>query len=174
MIIILGMAGAGKSTQCKKLRDEYGYQWIAVGELLRSLKRSEEQQAEMMHGMILDDTVVQPLVESEISRLGDMPEIVLDGCPRTKLQAHWLVGQTIAPVSCVIHLVVSDVEAARRLHVRGREDDSPEAVQKRFAGYHRDITGVLDEFIQRGVPVHAFDADQPEDEVYAAIVSTLR
>jgi adenylate kinase family enzyme len=174
MIVILGMAGAGKSTQCKKLCTEHGYQWIAVGELLRSLHRTEEQRAEMMHGLILDDNVVQPLVEAEIQRLGDDPELILDGCPRTRQQAEWLASQTTAPASCVIHLVVSDVEAARRLHVRGREDDSPEAVQKRFAGYHRDIAGVLSEFIKRGVPVHTFDADQPEDEVYAAIVSTLK
>jgi adenylate kinase len=173
MIIILGMAGAGKSTQCSRLAERDGYQWFSVGQYLRSIEKGEAR-AEMMKGKVLDDTIVTPIVEAELARLGDSPEILLDGCPRTVGQARWLASQVSTPkVRYVLHLVVDDETAMERLLRRGREDDSEDAMRRRFAGYHRDIQPVLEEFRLQNIKVLEVDARGNEEEVYTRINQLL-
>ncbi len=168
MIIILGMAGAGKSTQCRLLSENMGMQWVAVGQLLRSIDLGERK-SEMIAGSVLSDEIVTPLVAAELERRGDTPEILLDGCPRTVGQATWLAGLNYPKVRAVIHMVSQDECSIERLMERGREDDNREAITKRISGYHRDIGPVLAEFKVKGVPVYEIDACQAIDEVYEEI-----
>lgn len=173
MIIILGMAGAGKSTQCRKLVVGGAYQWLAVGELLRSIETGDRR-AEMMTGKVLDDSIVTPLVRSEMLRMTDEPEILLDGCPRTVGQAEWLTSDAETPkVRKIIHMVIDDETALGRLMKRGREDDGEAAMRVRFAGYHRDIAPVLDVFRSAGVEVVDIDACASEQDVYEQIARAL-
>ena len=45
MIILTGVAGAGKSMQGKLLADEHGYAWISSGEIFRVLVTGKRRQA---------------------------------------------------------------------------------------------------------------------------------
>jgi adenylate kinase len=130
--------------------------------------------AEMMHGKVLNDEIVTPIVRAELIRMGDTPELLLDGCPRTVGQAQWLTTDTELPsVNKIIHMVIDDETALRRLLQRGREDDNEEAMRHRFAGYHRDIGHVLDVFRSAGVAVHDIDATQDEAKVHEQIRAAL-
>lgn len=173
MIIVLGMAGAGKSTLCERLANQNGYTWFSVGKYLRD-HETGEQKAEMMRGKILDNSIVTPIVEKELNRLADSPEILLDGCPRTLEQALWLASQKTTPaVRCVLHFVVEDEEAIRRLMARGREDDNLEAMRLRIAGYHRDIGPVLAAFTDKNIPVVDIDANVTADAIFEQVVGVL-
>lgn len=172
MIIIVGMAGAGKSTQCKRLAEEKSYQWLAVGDVLRARETGTDR-AEMMSGKVLDDAIVTPIVEEELDRLGDDPEILLDGCPRTLGQAEWLASKVDPKTRAVIHLVINDEEALKRLMLRGREDDNEAAMRLRFAGYHRDIAPVLGAFRIQSIPVFEIDANAEQGVVYNQILERL-
>jgi adenylate kinase len=166
MVVILGMAGAGKSTLCKKLAPVGPYQWFALGEVLRA-RETGEALAEMTHGGVLNNDLVTPIVKEELRRLGDSPEILLDGCPRTVEQAKWLAGAIYTPqVRMVIHIVVDEQTAENRLSVRGRADDTKDAMQVRFAGYHRDIDSVLNEFGSKGIAVYELDGALDENIVF--------
>jgi adenylate kinase len=174
VIIILGMAGAGKSTQCRRLERSGDYQWFSVGQLLRETEEGAER-AEMAQGKVLDDAIVTPMVRSELIRRSDIPEVLLDGCPRTVGQAQWLAAaDDTPPVRVVLHLVVQDDVAMGRLLLRQREDDTESAMKHRFAGYHRDISHVLDEFIKQRIEVIEIDASLSEGEVYTQIVEALQ
>lgn len=173
MIIILGMAGAGKSTQCHHLESSGMFQWFSVGQILRNIETGV-QKAEMAYGKVLDDNLVTPIVRDELRRLGDSPEILLDGCPRTLGQAKWLASAIDTPrVRHVLHLVISNEVAMERLLKRGREDDTKEAMVRRFAGYHHDIQPVLDEFRKNDIPVVDINAEQDEYDVLAQIKKEL-
>lgn len=172
MIVFLGMAGSGKSTQCRRLSMELGLHWISIGEVLRQSEHGKSRDA-MLHGLVLDDTIVMPIVEKELKRSGDTPEILLDGCPRTVAQARWLAESKDPSVRVVIHLVLDDEIALRRLLQRQREDDTEHSIRQRFAGYHRDIEAVLAEFQRVGCPIRAVRADATKDEVYEAIVRSV-
>lgn len=172
MIVIVGMAGAGKSTQCRRLSEEKGYQCLSVGELLRRTETGDNR-AEMIRGAVLNDAVVTPIVKKELMRLGDAPEILLDGCPRTEGQALWLASETSPKTRAVLHLIISDDVALERLKLRDREDDTEEAMRLRFSGYHRDIGAVLDAFRAQSIPVMEIDANQDQATVYNEIVMKL-
>jgi adenylate kinase family enzyme len=166
MIVVLGMAGAGKSTLCKKLIAGGDYQWFALGEVLRA-RETGSALAEMAHGGVLSNDLVTPIVATELSKMGDSPEVLLDGCPRTVEQAKWLaIGAETPTVRLVLHLVVNEIEAEKRLSLRGRADDTVEAMKVRFAGYHRDIRHVLAEFTAQNIPVHEINGTLDELEVY--------
>jgi len=57
MIILAGVAGAGKSMQGRLLADEYGYAWISTGEIFRVLITGQRRQ-EMLKGKLLSDDEV--------------------------------------------------------------------------------------------------------------------
>ncbi len=173
MIIILGMAGAGKSTQCKKLEANGGYQWFSVGQHLREVEEGAEK-AEMAQGKVLDDAIVTPIVRDKLRKMADNPEILLDGCPRTVGQARWLASAIETPnVRAVLHLVVDDKTAIERLLKRKREDDTEEAVKRRFEGYHRDIGLVLSEFEKQSIRIFEVDASRSEDQVFQELKEVL-
>ncbi|MCA9347559.1 nucleoside monophosphate kinase [Candidatus Saccharibacteria bacterium] len=169
MIVILGMAGAGKSTQCKLLSKDGYFQWLPVGQILRDLESGADK-LEMMMGKVLDDKKVTPVVRDKIAELGDSPELILDGCPRTENQAIWLAEHTETPlVRLVIHLKIEDDVAIERLLKRGREDDSEDAIKVRMSGYHRDIGSVLSIFNDYGIKIVEIDASQSVDDVQSEI-----
>jgi adenylate kinase len=128
----------------------------------------------MNQGKVLSDEIVTPLVREEIQHMGDNPEILLDGCPRTIGQATWLASAQETPlVRLVIHMVVDDETALRRLLSRGREDDTEDAMRVRFAGYHRDISAVLEEFRKKDIQIVEVNASLPEEEVFSQIYEAI-
>jgi adenylate kinase len=173
MIIVLGMAGAGKSTQCKKLEQRGGFQWFSVGQFLRSAEDDAEK-AEMALGKVLDDSIVTPIVREEINKRTDNPELLLDGCPRTVGQARWLASCTETPnVRMVIHLVIDENIAMERLLKRQREDDTEYSMRRRFEGYHRDIGPVLSEFKAKNIPVFDIDGSPSEEIVFERMLGVV-
>jgi len=92
MIILTGVAGAGKSMQGKMFADEHGYAWISTGEILRVLVTGKRRQ-EMLEGKLLSDDEVITILDSVLNLIDSKQEFVLDGFPRTINQANWLLDQ---------------------------------------------------------------------------------
>src|SRR5689334_18933519 len=106
MIILMGVAGAGKSMQGRILADEHGYAWISTGEILRVLVTGKRRQ-EMLEGKLLSDDEVINMVDKVFELIDTDQEFVLDGFPRTIPQIDWLLGQVRAgrfKLSAVVHL----------------------------------------------------------------------
>ena len=92
MILVVGLAGSGKSTQCQMLEETGRFEWLSVGQLLRTKIKDPEHKAIIDSGDVLGDETVLPLVEEylrEHSR-GQTRELILDGFPRSLSQAKWL------------------------------------------------------------------------------------
>ena len=54
MILLMGVAGSGKSTQGRLLADEKGYAWLSSGDILRVLVTGTRRQ-QMLEGKLLSD-----------------------------------------------------------------------------------------------------------------------
>lgn len=175
MIIFMGVPGAGKSVQGRKLADVMGYPWLSTGEFLRMLI-SGERRKNMVNGKLLEDQDIIMLVQKIFTVVDTDQEFVLDGFPRTVPQADWLLSQVKhgqLKLTAVIHLVASEDAVTSRLLSRGRQDDNKEAIIERFREYEDAIKPILDEFKQSNVPVYDINGEQPEAEVHTAILQAL-
>lgn len=170
VIILIGIAGAGKSVQGKLLAKKLEATWMSIGELLRS-QASEKLKKNLLKGNLLEDERIIKLVEdylgSENSRL-----LILDGFPRTITQAQWLVDQCQTgkvQIEGVINVIVSEQVVKERLALRGRADDNEQVVAKRLKEYKEVTLPVVEYLSQSNIKVFDIDGEKTVEEVHAQI-----
>jgi adenylate kinase len=175
MIIMMGVAGAGKSVQGRWLADELGLPWLSTGEFLRMLV-SGERRKEMIAGKLLDDSEMIELADKIFHMIDVKEEFILDGFPRTLGQAEWLIAQHKAgliEITKVLHIEASEEVVIDRLLSRARQDDTKEAISLRFKEYKAVTLPILQDFESSGITVHHIDGDKLPDEVHKNILPLL-
>jgi adenylate kinase len=175
VILLMGVAGAGKSMQGRMLADEHGYAWISTGEILRVLVTGKRRQ-EMLQGKLLNDIEVVELMDKVFELINTHDEFVLDGFPRTVPQADWLLRQVSKgrfELTAVVNLVASKEVVIERLTGRGRPDDTKEAIGERFTEYEAVTKPILDHFREEGITVHEVDADKSPKQIRDCILELL-
>lgn len=175
MIILTGVAGAGKSMQGKMFADEHGYAWISTGEILRVLVTGKRRQ-EMLEGKLLSDEEVITILDTVLNLIDSDQEFVLDGFPRTINQVNWLLKQVHSGrirLTAVVNLDASEAVVRERLMARGRQDDTEDAIAKRFNEYRSVTLPILEHFKQEGVQICAIDASKNPRAVHDAILKCI-
>lgn len=175
MIVLMGVAGAGKSMQGRLLADEHGYAWISTGEILRVLVTGKRRQ-EMLKGKLLSDDEVIELMDKVFEMIDTKQQFVLDGFPRTVPQAEWLlkqVGKGRYQLDAIIDLIASEDVVMSRLERRGRPDDTSEALAERFKEYEEVTRPILDYFHKHKIPVFDIDADREPRAVHDEILTYI-
>jgi adenylate kinase len=94
-VVLLGPPGAGKGTQAKRISEHYGIPQISTGDLLRdNISRGTElgKQASglMERGELVPDELVVQMVATRLAQPDCVRGFILDGFPRTVVQAEWL------------------------------------------------------------------------------------
>ena len=92
MILLMGVAGTGKSTQGRLLADQKGYAYLSSGDILRVLVTGTRRQ-EMLEGKLLSDQEMIRIFDKVLDLINPADEFVLDGFPRTPTQVNWLLEQ---------------------------------------------------------------------------------
>ncbi len=183
-VLLLGPQGAGKGTQAKRISAEYGIPHIASGEILRAemnagteLGRKVAETIE--RGDLVSDDVMIELIRNRLEQPDTEAGFVLDGFPRTTVQAEALdsmfadIGRNF---SVAFALQIPDEVAYDRLRLRseleGRADDTDEAIKRRLDNYHRETEPLIEYYRTRGnlVPIHG---NRSENEVFAEIQRAL-
>lgn len=176
MIIFMGVAGSGKSAQGKQLADELGYPWVSTGEFLRMLI-SGDRRKDMLAGKLLADKEIIALVQKIFAIVGTDQRLILDGFPRTQVQADWLLAQVKhgqLHITGVIHLRASEKAVRTRLLKRARPDDTNEAISERFREYEQAIKPILEDFKKADIVVCDINGDQPVAKVHEDIVQAMK
>jgi len=171
MIIMMGVAGAGKSVQGRWIADEIGLPWLSTGEFLRMLVTGERRR-EMLAGKLLDDSEMIELADKIFHMIDVKQEFILDGFPRTIGQAEWLIAQHKAGlinISTVLHLEASEKVVTDRLLERGRQDDTKEAIAARFAEYRAVTLPIIKDFEDKGITVHHVSGEGAPEEIHQKI-----
>ena len=183
-VLLLGPQGAGKGTQARRISEEYGIPHIASGEILRA-----EMQAGTELGLrvkdvydrgdlVSDDLMIQ-LIRTRLAQADTEAGFILDGFPRTTVQAEALDGMFSdigRSFSVVFALQIPDEVALervrRRAELEGRADDTDDGIRRRLENYHRETEPLIEYYRVRGnlVPIHG---DRSENEVFAEIQSAL-
>ena len=176
MIILMGVAGSGKSVQGRLLADEMALPWLSTGEFLRMLI-SGNKRKEMLEGKLLEDREIIKLVQKIFALIDVHDEFILDGFPRTVSQADWLINQHKhhqLDVTAVLHLTASEDEVLGRLLKRGRQDDSKESILERFREYEDTVKPILEHFKKANVPVFDINGEKDVNRVHEDIKSALQ
>jgi adenylate kinase len=97
IIVLIGAPGAGKGTQARLLQERLGIPQISTGDMFREMKSldtplAREVQEIMQSGKLISDDITYKIVESRTSREDCKKGYILDGYPRTAVQAEQLEG----------------------------------------------------------------------------------
>src|SRR5215213_4187955 len=97
IIVLIGAPGAGKGTQARLLMERRGLPQISTGDMFREMKTidtplAREVQAIMTAGTLVPDDVTYRMVQDRTSRPDCANGYILDGYPRTAVQAAQLEG----------------------------------------------------------------------------------
>ncbi|MEX0279222.1 MAG: adenylate kinase [Ruegeria sp.] len=126
VLILLGPPGAGKGTQARMLEDKFGLVQLSTGDLLRDAvvagtKAGKAAKAVMEAGDLVSDGIVIAILRDRMAEPDCAKGVILDGFPRTTVQAEALDGLLAATdqkVSAAISLEVEDAEMVTRISGR--------------------------------------------------------
>ena len=169
--LLLAPPGAGKGTQGIRLAERRGVAHLATGDMLRRHVASgtdlgREAKGFMDRGELVPDQLVVSLVMHEISGPPPLSGFVLDGFPRSLVQAEAAYQWGLAhdrTFHAVIALVVPDDELVRRLLDRGRSDDTEETVRNRLKVYGESTEPLFEFYRRRGILVTVDGTGSIED-----------
>ena len=178
-IILIGPPGAGKGTQAKLLEESMGLPQVSTGDLFRyNLKNATElgklAQTYMDKGELVPDSVTVAMVKDRLARPDAANGAILDGFPRTTVQADALdalLADMGGHIAVVPHIVVDREELVQRLlkraQIEGRVDDSEDTIRTRMRVYEEQTKPLLDYYAQHGLVVEV-DGQQSVAAVMAA------
>ncbi len=191
-LILIGPPGSGKSTQATGLSASCGIPWVATGDMLRAAIRrgtplGEAARPFVEGGGLVPDELMVRLVKERLAQPDCHNGFLLDGFPRTVVQAEALRAASIA-IDAVVELVVDDDEIVRRLGGRRihpasgrtyhvifhppqhaerddltgeplvqRDDDAPAAITRRLRAYQEQTRPII-EYYRRWADRRVADA----------------
>jgi adenylate kinase len=185
-IIVLGPQGSGKGTQGKKISQTYGIPHIATGDELRKMKELPTPTGRMIKevmdsGALVEDDLLIRMIRDRLDRGDTLPGFVLDGFPRTLVQAESLdelLGELGRSIDVVFEFQVPNRQQlidrlTRRAADENRTDDTPEAIQTRLETYDRETAPLVEYYRTSRGNVVGIHADRSIDEVFHEIEQSL-
>jgi adenylate kinase len=95
IIVVIGAPGAGKGTQARLLQERKAIPQISTGDMFREMKKADtslarEVQSIMASGKLISDDLTLQIVKDRTSKDDCQGTYILDGYPRTAVQAAQL------------------------------------------------------------------------------------
>ena len=121
-VVLFGSPGSGKGTQAGLLKNCLKVPHVSTGDMLREHIRDGNAlgvrvSSTMQAGALVRDEVVNRLVERRLAEPDARTGFILDGYPRTREQAEYLIGwlDSRSIRELVIHLIVDYNKIVARL-----------------------------------------------------------
>ena len=185
-LILLGPPGAGKGTQAQRLVAKHGIVQLSTGDMLRAAVKAGtpvglKVKDIMDRGELCPDDIVVAIIGDRIDQPDAKNGFILDGFPRTVLQAEALepmLREKALDLDGVVELKVDEGALVRRIESRIKEtlargeplrkDDDPEVLKTRVEAYRRQTAPLIEYYRDKGL-LRAVDGMAPVDDVTAAI-----
>ncbi len=181
-IVLMGAPGAGKGTQAKLLEKALNLPQVSTGDLFRAnLKQQTElgklAQSFMDKGELVPDEVTVAMVRDRLTQEDCENGAILDGFPRTTVQAQaldTLLEEFDAQVNIVPYIRVGQDALVTRLLKRaetdGRADDNEETIRVRMRIYHEETAPLLDYYRDQELLVE-INGEQSIENVQSELVA---
>jgi len=183
-LVVLGPPGAGKGTQAKRIAAAHGTPHISTGEMLReAMAEGSELGVRVKEiveaGNLVPDDLMIDLIRNRLSHDDTHEGFILDGFPRTLVQAEALddlLDEMARPISIALDFQLDDDVAYERLtgraHKEGRPDDRDDVIWNRISVYKEMTLPISEHYRAKGILV-GIHAARPEHEVFAEIERAL-
>ena len=164
-LVLLGPPGSGKGTQGERLNADLHLPYYATGDILRGAVRDQTALGKsakeyMDRGDLVPDELIVGIIAERIDSEEARGGFILDGFPRTTVQAEALdakLAELGRAVSSVLLIDVSDDEVVRRL--AGRRTCEAEGHVYHVEFNPPKVEGICD---IDGSPLVIRDDDKPE------------
>jgi len=161
-IILLGPAGAGKSSQVEQVHHHKNCDPISLGGIIRAASFLNSPMGKRLkpllnEGQLIDDETANTIVFAHILEMPKERGFILDGYPRNSAQAKELkkfLDLNNITLSAIIELDVPDEIASERIHIHAQlvkkgvahfTDETDLAIDNRLKSYRDEIAGVRSE-----------------------------
>lgn len=173
MIILMGLAGSGKSTQGQMLAQATGKVWLSAGQVLRNTN-DPELKAIMERGELVDDNLmIRAMVEEILQAVRAGKDVIIDGFPRDEEQANFMADNLASVMAMAVIIDVPKDELIRRLELRGRADDTRKAIEERFRIVEQNIYTVCEILRAKGVKIVKIDGAGTPEEVFERLKTVV-
>jgi adenylate kinase len=205
-IILLGPPASGKGTQAEILAEHFKIPAISMGQILREQVKAKteignEIEKILNSGELISNDLTDKLLWKRIEKDDCKNGFILDGFPRTRIQAKFLNEKI--NIDKVILIKVSDKEVINRLSGRRscskcgdiyhlefnppkqenicdecggklihREDDTPKIIKERLKIYHTETEEVIEYYTEKNILIEV-DGERDIKEIGDEIIKLL-
>lgn len=183
VIFIAGPQGSGKGTQGKKLAEKLGFLFLGMGAILREMQAKDPDFTSKIsvldRGALLPDDIIVEILKERVGGVPKDQGIIFDGVPRRPTQAHFLIpflreqGRTSM---ATVFIDLPREECMKRLTLRAesekRTDDTPDAIERRFAYYDIEMLPTID-YLKQETTFIEINGEPSADEVEKSIDAKL-
>lgn len=121
IIVLMGAPGAGKGTQARLIQERLGLPQISTGDMLRALA-AEDIHTTQASGRLISDAVVIGLVRQRTAVDDCLNGYVLDGFPRTIVQAEMLDQMAAAEGKSLKAILIDVASSVLEKRLTGRRN----------------------------------------------------
>ena len=175
-LVLIGIQGAGKSTQGNMLADELKVPYLSSGHIFREMAKEKTPLGRSLKeilnaGQLVSDDLTLKIIREYLTKPEYRGGYILDGFPRTLAQAEAFEKD----IDKAIFVDVSDKEALWRIsgRVSDRQDETLQAIRKRIELFHEMTEPVVDFYRDRGMLVQV-DGEKSVEEVFAEIMKWVK
>ncbi len=174
-LVLIGIQGAGKSTQGSLLSEKYNIPYLSSGHIFREMAKEKTKLGRWLKetlnsGALVPDETTLEVVLTYLEKPEYADGYILDGFPRTVPQAEAFNGS----IEKVVLIDVSDKEALWRIAGRAsdREDETLMAIRNRIQLFH-ELTEPVVKYYEKIGKLARINGEQDVEGVFTDICSAL-
>lgn len=175
-IVLIGIQGAGKSTQGNLLSEKLGLPYLSTGHIFRQIAKEKTELGRkvkliMTAGLLQPDDLTVQVVENYLNRPEYEKGYIIDGFPRTLEQVEKFKNG----VDKVVNINIPEEEALKRLAGQNdgtRPDDSVEAIKQRIDSFYKFTKPVLAYYREKGILIE-INGENSIEKIHQDILKSL-
>ena len=184
ILILLGLPGAGKTTQSLLLKEKLNFVHISTGDIIREEIENKTElgikyKDLIAMGEFVSDEIIMEFIENRLTAGNESQGFIFDGFPRTLPQAILFDKMAdkldLTPLQ-IVALNVTEQEAINRLLKRaetsGRKDDNLATIENRIEIFNERTEPVIEFYAEMG-RLNITDGMLPVADVFANVMQII-